>query len=189
MSVCEGGCDDSEGEDYEIAEGELAEDDLDGRAGFFEGDGHEFGEEPYGHVIDTWACDHSWISSHSPMARPEGGVAECHFCFKPVKVGILDASRKDGIGLAVANLTEPGWPINTHGEPAWKCGGGHLVCNRCPKYPPAHRIGDEAWEARCTCGKQCAECTEEMKKKGPRSGWECSCGSLICGECKDLRLL
>jgi len=172
-----------------MSEGGLAEDDLDGRAGFYEGDGHEFGEELYGYVIDTWICDHSWISSHSPMARLEGGVVECHFCFKPVKIGILDASRKDETGLAVAKPTEPDWPINTNGKPAWKCGGGHLVCNRCRKYLLAHRICDEALEARCTCGVQCAECTDEMKKKGPRSGWECSCRTIICEEFKDSRLL
>jgi len=92
MAQCDGQCDD-EGSDAEPPDpNDFEEDDLDGRAGFYDGDGHHFGDEPYGTVIDTWACNHDFHEARPPpstAAMPGHMVQrmlECHRCFQVPKI-------------------------------------------------------------------------------------------------------
>jgi hypothetical protein len=184
MNVCDGSCEDSDS-DAEHQNQEFDEDDIDGRAGFYEGDGHEFGPEPYGNPLEQWACPgHEW---KPPAAHPvnghSSGSMECHRCFKTV-INPSNPVSKDADTHMAGYTTEPGWPSNMYGEPAWQCIMGHHRCERCPKLPPPHRLGDDSWEVRCDCPMTCDKCAVMKKEKEKEIAWECSCGMVVCGECK-----
>lgn len=186
MNICDGGCDDEESETESQVQ-EYDEDDLDGRAGFHENDGHDFGAEPYGNPLEQWACPgHVW---HPLRPHPVRGMAlgsvDCHNCFKTMKLVNPDKPVSKDSDLPMAgSTTEPGWPSNIYGEPAWQCVEGHLRCERCSKLPPLGRMKDETWEIRCGCGTECEKCAAKKNEHDEELTWECDCGMVVCGECK-----
>ncbi|KAH7350860.1 hypothetical protein BKA65DRAFT_246201 [Rhexocercosporidium sp. MPI-PUGE-AT-0058] len=85
VDECGGGCDDdSQGESA------IESDDIDGLAGYFDGDGHEFGPEPDNEFSVDWNCPHEFDSPRSPL--PE--EAECSLCFRAVREMGCDAPEK-----------------------------------------------------------------------------------------------
>jgi hypothetical protein len=179
----------------------VAEDDLDGNTGFYEGAGPDFGPEPYGHTIDVWGCQHAW-SQVTPVNPSTIGRRdmECNRCFRIVQPSTKEAPPK----LPVDEDTEmtgmvPPPPITFYGGLAWQCFSRHIVCTHCPKQPPASRNGDPSWSWVCDCGIQCLACdraeamakhandeklAKEQKETMDSLAWECRCGTIICGACK-----
>ena len=182
------------------------EDDLDGGANYYDGDGHNFGEEPYGTILDNWACDHNWFLASTSYGhgtylhcletleistdrgtstgnRPVRTGLECNRCFRVVVIEetVQNQSKfPPDEDTKMAGTSPPRWPTNISGEPGWQCHSGHFGCDRCPKSPPSHRAGDETWQWSCDCGKVCQECDKpkarKMQTKENAMAWECGCG-------------
>jgi hypothetical protein len=108
-------------------------------------------------------------------------VLECHRCFRVAKI------RDDTSPKAEPDSLSPSRPS---GDPAWKCFCGHIVCEDCPKLPPPHRAGDLSWMWACDCGRSCSLCDREKardhKGKLDEIAWECRCGMVLCGGCKEI---
>jgi hypothetical protein len=204
INQCDGQCEDES--DAEPNDEALAEDDLDGRERFYDGDGHDLGQEPYGTMIDTWGCDHVFTPTRPPNSplsalpnnplRGFGGM-ECRRCFRPVEIpGATDETQpsKDGEGdieMADLSQTKPEWPPNHFfGKPIWQCSCGHARCNRCPKDMPDQRFHADSWAWMCEHGKSCVMCEKnqavEKKEKEDKAAWQCRCGMTICGACKQI---
>ena len=80
VSDCDGSCEESDDED--IGSHNVQEDDLDGKAGFFDGDGHEFGPEPNTNpLFRYWGCDHAWTRV-SRTGYASDVKSECMYCWK-----------------------------------------------------------------------------------------------------------
>jgi len=181
IAHCDGGCDDEDSDDNPDPE-YFEDDDIDGRAGYYDGDGHDFGAEPYGTVTDSWSCYHNFseIQANHSLSRygQSHSVLECHRCFRVVKI------RDEILPKAVF------WPLNSSGQPAWKCFAGHNACEQCTQVPPPHRAGDVSWMWACDCGKSCELCDREKarehKERLDEVAWECRCGLVLCGGCKEI---
>jgi hypothetical protein len=193
INECDGQCDDGF-DPYDVPEGYFAEDDLDGRAsrGMNMDDQDALGGEPYGPVVEQgWACNHSWIpalQTSSDLGKSQRVNWECHRCFRVTKIG--DVLREEQTIESVTTLKEAGWPFNTQGIPVWQCVNLHVRCYQCSKHPPAHRLGDSTRKWRCDCGHECMHCDKhEIMKFGKDErdeiAWECRCGIIICGHCKE----
>lgn len=123
---------------------------------------------------------------------------ECHRCFRSVKVKVEVKDETKPLppqddDIEMTGMPQPRWPRNIFGEPAWQCYSGHFRCDRCPRFPPLHRVGDETWLWSCDCGIVCEDCdkakAKEMQTKENEVAWECRCGMIICGACKALEPL
>jgi hypothetical protein len=167
IGQCEGSCeDDSENDAVESA---LAEDDLDGLAGFHEDDEHDFGPEPYGPSVDVWGCHHIW---HPSKAELESNQLECQICYRltrPMSSEPLDKDH-DGDTLMFDGTT-------------WQCAGAHTICLTCPK--TRIMTGDKSASSySCLCGASyCAICDRNEKVKELEVAYECRCGMRVCGGC------
>ncbi|KAF8864949.1 hypothetical protein BDZ45DRAFT_469346 [Acephala macrosclerotiorum] len=173
ISECDGSCEERSEND---PESEPEEDDLDGLAGYEEGDEHDFGPEPYGTAVDVWGCHHIWISVRD---RPEGEQLECQRCFRAVRPATTpEASKKtDNEGDTVMS------------DDAWQCEGGHTRCYTCQKPPSTFEVpGSSATLYKCRCGNtECGLCKGNVLIKELETGYECRCGMLVCGGCRDNR--
>ena len=190
INICDGGCEEDDSDEYDQAGYQIEEDDLDGRAGFHEGDGHEFGNEPYGTIIEYWACNHKFMHSSSAgvVSANERAPMECHRCFRPVKAyetsELVPVAKREDIPM-VGYSTQSEWPTNVCGEPAWQCMTGHLRCERCPRFALSSTNLVEARYYRCDCGMECKDCAKNSKEMGNETAWECRCGMVVCGVCKN----
>lgn len=198
INQCDGGCED-ESDDELPAPNELDDDDdLDGRARYFEGDGHDFGPEPYGDMIAAWGCRHAWTETFTVLGAQPSAL-ECNLCFRAVKSAEAPSTPQNEdtpmSGMEVL------WPTNADGEPLWHCFMGHLACPKgCPEKTPERRIGDASRLWVCDCGLVCNMCdrtqaiekftqdlqhARELKHNNDHKAWECHCGMVVCGACKD----
>ncbi|CZR60369.1 uncharacterized protein PAC_10265 [Phialocephala subalpina] len=172
ISECDGSCEDRSEND---PESEPEEDDLDGRAGYEEGDEYDFGPEPYGTAVDVWGCHHIWLSVKN---RPEDEKLECQRCFRAVRQATTPNAAKttDNDGDTVMS------------DDAWQCEGGHHRCHSCRTPPGPFEVpGKSATTSyRCRCGvTYCDICERNETIKELETGYECRCGMLVCGGCKD----
>jgi hypothetical protein len=175
--LCEG-CEDSDVED-------LAEDDIDGRAGFGCGDDLDFGDEPSGAVLGIWGCQHVWSAVTKTSTSYQARVVECHRCFRLVKFKEPPQEVNDD-----TEMDEDENPYTALGERAWKCFCGTNKCRSCSMEAPSWRKGSVERKWSCDCGKvTCSSCDKakahaKMEEENELA-WECRCGTIICGACKD----
>lgn len=174
-------------EEAEQPDSDIEDDDIDGHAGFYEGDGHEFGPEPEGDIVEAWECNHMWSLAESTALPSE---PECHICFRTVHApeesqSAVFSERKD------TEMSGTSEPLNDFGEPAWQCYGRHRACQNCSVKPPSHRTKDPTRMWNCDCGMTCIKCdkAEAMEKfwgqDEGRTAWLCHCEMIVCGECKN----
>ncbi len=192
IQQCDGSCDDRS--EYG-PDDELDENDLDGRAGFFDGDGHQFGPEPYDYDIDTWGCDHQWRRPTNLEEESFVGPLECHECFAAFEKSPKQTENVQKIGESSvpAAPTDLG-PID---RASWECFSGHAKCKNCPKALPSwsHRHGDVSRLWDCDCGAvKCVECDRQEaqaswareRAAARKEIWRCSrCSIIVCGICKE----
>ncbi|KAH9218863.1 hypothetical protein DL95DRAFT_385094 [Leptodontidium sp. 2 PMI_412] len=120
---CGGACDDNAPD-----ESGIESDDIDGLAGYFEGDGHEFGPEPENEFTLVWNCPHTFDSPRS--ALPED--AECYCCFRPVKNIVSDTPEivQGPSGDANKNVEEADKGLDA--VKAWQCHSCEMItCGDC----------------------------------------------------------
>jgi hypothetical protein len=212
INECDGQCEDDDyDEDALSATDTLDPEDLDGQM-VINGTELNLGNEPYNPVIDDWSCHHDFrpIYSDHPanersmpatsLRRHHAGPLDCQVCWKvlnPVNLPDSTASTESDtemIGTSRGISTEPGWPTTINGEPAWMCMGRHINCDVCPK-DPVYEI--RTYKYRCEHRhRKCFKCEaaakvedraaveEETKLLGDR-GYECHCGMVVCGACKE----
>ncbi|KUJ15631.1 uncharacterized protein LY89DRAFT_782914 [Mollisia scopiformis] len=165
IGTCDGSCEDSERD-----ESEPEEDDLDGRAGYYDGDDHDFGPEPYGTVVDAWSCQHVWVPTRS---RPQGDqMMECHLCYRHIQPVTTDTVDKDE-DSPMTGMT-------------WQCAGAHMICSTCVR-PPESLVDKSPTSFVCWCGTAyCHICDRNEKVKELETAYECTCGMMLCGACKNI---
>ncbi|PVH85341.1 hypothetical protein DL98DRAFT_511810 [Cadophora sp. DSE1049] len=113
---CEGSCDDDQQDDSGVES-----DDVDGLAGYYDGDGHEFGPEPENEYTIGWNCQHRLAVPG--YAVPEG--AECHRCFRNIVRDAPEATQD-----ATAEVEENGGERDT--QLAWQCFRCSMIfCQDC----------------------------------------------------------
>ncbi len=192
IQQCDGRC---EEEPEDELEGPFEDDDLDGHAGFHEGDGHEFGEEPGGDLSARgWGCRHVWAPALASNYSDTSNF-ECKNCFRSI---FIHEQESESITMDTDNDVQMGGtqPLNNNGQPAWQCANKHICCGRCLKEPPIHRANDVTRQWHCDCGLVCQACDKRrlidewpavQRKKREReitTAWECQCGEVVCGVCK-----
>jgi hypothetical protein len=181
-------CEGCGGEESDDESDTLADDDLDGHANYHKNDGHEFGDEPDENVdFDFWDCEHKWIPPRKRLYEVDVKV-DCHSCLNPLEFPVATISSKTQTEDTPMSgySTEPSWPSNIYGEPAWQCLGGHMICNICPRTSPDGQNGNEEWEFECPCGQRCQNCVDLYEEKNSTVMWECEfCEIIVCGNCKD----
>lgn len=172
-------CDQSCPQESDDDESSLEDDDLDGQAGFYEGDEHDFGDEPDHGIAQPWSCRHDFNQMEPPSSsssdagdiageeEEEEGVKEetemqCSNCFRVVviiggegKTEIEEATDKD-TDKGETSKTKPNLKLNS---PVWRCHGEHTTCNVCPQDALPARANDVSRLHSCDCGlKVCVEC-------------------------------
>lgn len=177
IGLCDGSCEeDSDNEREPVDPATIDEDDIDGKFNYHEDDDeHDFGPEPYGNAVDAWGCHHLW-STLRP--RPDRERSECQLCYRTlVSVPPPTTSPKmDHEGDIMMSGTLPN---------QWQCAGRHMTCFKCLGHPPLGLVPDTA-PYECWCRTQyCHVCDRNETIKELEMGYECRCGMLICGACRD----
>ncbi|KAE8445306.1 hypothetical protein EG329_013544 [Mollisiaceae sp. DMI_Dod_QoI] len=172
IGQCDGTCEDES--ENEPAESEFDEDDLDGRAGYYDGDEHDFGPEPYGNAVDAWGCHHIWLSARPGPDRDQ--QLECQRCFRAIRPltapGASDKIDHDG-------------DVLMSGTSQWQCVGAHMACFICQRTQLESSNDRPGVSFSCWCGATyCPICDRNAKIKELETGYECRCGMLVCGACK-----
>jgi hypothetical protein len=199
INECDGQCEDDDyDEDAHSTTDTVDPEDLDGMIAL-NGTELNLGNEPYNPIVDDWSCHHDFRPIYNDPAAserlPNGlrrhhtGPLDCQVCWKvlqPLKSPPQAESRDaEMTGTTRGISTEPGWPTTTNGEPAWTCMGRHISCHECPEDPV---YGNKTYKCRCECRK-CFKCEalalEEEKRLSRDTGYDCHCGVVVCGACKE----
>lgn len=104
-------CEESRDDDPQEESG-IESDDVDGLAGYYDGDGHEFGPEPENEYTIGCNCQHRLTVPGYIV--PEG--AECHRCFRTI---VQDAPGTTQLATAEAETEDKGGEKNM--ALAWQC--------------------------------------------------------------------
>jgi hypothetical protein len=205
---CDQTCPDESEDDASSVE----EDDLDGQAGFYEGDEHDFGDEPDQGIVQPWSCRHNF----SLLAKEDDtGDLNCSNCFRAIVSAEIpkveskeldeeaDTCKNKNVGGsedAEENITRQGQLA----RPIWRCLELHMTCPHCPKDPPTNKSMDisRLWSCDCEVAESCLACAspqvlakwpaifkerQEQRQREASMAWNCDhdCGALVCGTCME----
>jgi hypothetical protein len=203
INDCDGQCED---EDYDSDAPQpmevLEADDIDGQM-VLNGTELNLGNEPYNPIVDNWTCTHNFRPIYQVSEGPSRNdhphhnePRECQLCWRVLYPVKPPSDKPDSSSPHVPGgiSTNPGWPTTLNGEPAWMCDGQHISCQRCPKDP----VKAPEWTRKyhCECFTKCGKCeaafsdkeathTKAEEKKRRDTPYDCYCGMVVCGACRE----